>query len=123
MSPFDDVASNGAYFILKSIEGAYPVYSLFQEVEMSKSTALGTRQPTVGPAYNKTADGYAPKRDIIFKHPSKGYIYISDQAPLLLKIPELLMFLELEDAFIKTLTNKESVLSIVLKYNKWKSSQ
>ncbi len=123
MSPFGDVASNGVYFILKSINGAYPVYSLFQEVEMSKNTPLGTRQPTVGPAYNKTSDGYAPKRDIIFKHTSKGYIYISDQYPLMFKLPELFKYLELEEAFIKTLNNKESVLSVVLKYNKWKLTQ
>lgn len=123
MSPFGDVASNGVYFILKSINGAYPVYSLFQEVEMTKVNNPGTRQPTIGPANTRMSDGYASKRDIVFKHPTRGYLYISDQYPLTMKIPELVKYLGVEEAFIKTLTNRESVFDIVMKYNNWKSEK
>ena len=123
MSPFGDVASNGVYFILKSINGAYPVYSLFQEVEMTKVNNPGTRQPTIGPASTRTSDGYASKRDSVFKDPTRGYLYISDQYPLTMKIPELVKYLGVEEAFIKTLTNRESVFDIVMKYNNWKSEK
>lgn len=107
-----DVVPDGVYFILCSIKGALPLYSLFQEVEMSKRNS-GQRE----------YDGNATKRDIVFKHPTKGFIYISNQYPLLMKPAEALKYLELEEAFIQTLNKKENMLDIVKKYNAWKAKQ
>lgn len=106
-----DVVPDGVYFILCSIKGPLPIYSLFQEIEMSKRNSGRYEY-----------DGNATKRDIIFKHPSKGFIYISNQYPLMMKLPEVLKYLELEEEFIKTLNKKENLLDVVKKYNEWKSN-
>lgn len=105
-----DVAPDGVYFILLSIKGTFPVYSLFQDIEMERRLP-GRRE----------YDGNATKRDIIFKHPTKGYIYISDQYPMKMKMPEALEYLELEAEFITTLSKKDDLLEVVMKYNKWKA--
>lgn len=107
-----DVVPDGVYFILHSLPGALPVYSLFQEVEMTKRISG-----------RKEYDGNATKRDIVFKHPAKGFIYISNQYPPLMKLPEILKYLELEEGFIQTLDKKETLLNIVKKYNKWKATK
>lgn len=88
------------------------MYSLFQDVEMERRLP-GRRE----------YDGNATKRDIIFKHPAKGFIYISDQYPMKMKMAEALEFLELETEFIKTLTKKDDLLEVVKKYNKWKAGK
>ncbi|MBI3139021.1 MAG: hypothetical protein HYZ15_10580 [Sphingobacteriales bacterium] len=105
-----DVAPDGVYFVLRSLNGALPVYSLFQEIEMSKKNNGRTEY-----------DGNGTKRDIVFQHPSKGFIYISDQYPLLMKLPDAIKYLELEEDFIKTLGKKESLFMVVMKYNEWKA--
>ena len=107
-----DVAPDGVYFILCSIKGALPIYSLFQEIEMTKRNSGRNEY-----------DGNATKRDIIFRHPTKGFIYISDQYPLLMKLPDALKYLELEEEFIKTLNKKEHLFEVVKKYNEWKSKK
>lgn len=107
-----NVVPDGVYFILLSIKGVFPVYSLFQDVEMERRLP-GRRE----------YDGNATKRDIIFKHPAKGFIYISDQYPMKMKMAEALEFLELETEFIKTLTKKDDLLEVVKKYNKWKAGK
>ena len=104
-----DVVPDGVYFILRSVEGALPIYSLFQEIEMSKRNSG-----------RKEYDGNATKRDIIFKHPTRGFLYISNQYPLMMKLPDALQYLELEEAFIKTLNKKDNLFDIVKKYNAWK---
>jgi hypothetical protein len=106
-----NVAPDGVYFILLSIKGVFPIYSLFQEVEMERRLP-GRRE----------YDGNATKRDLIFKHPSKGYIYISDQYPMKMKMAEALEYLELETDFLKTLTKKDDLLEVIKKYNKWKAT-
>ncbi|MBI5371126.1 MAG: hypothetical protein HZA79_03755 [Sphingobacteriales bacterium] len=106
-----DVAPDGVYFILRSLNGALPVYSLFQEIEVTKKNNGRNEY-----------DGNATKRDIVFEHPLKGYIYISDQYPLLLKLPETLKYLQLEEAFIKTLDKKETLFTVVMKYNEWRAN-
>ena len=113
-----DVAPDGVYFILRSIEGAWPVYSLFQEVEMTKKSWNNNGGPS-SPAINKSYDGNALKRDVIFEHPTKGLLYISDQYPLLMKQAQVPQFLQLEQAFMQTLSSKETMLDIVKKYNVW----
>lgn len=115
-----DVAPDGVYFILRSVEGKWPVYSLFQEEEMSRKSWNNSGGPSA-PAVNKNYDGNALKRDIIFEHPTKGLLYISNQYPLLMKLPQALQYLQVEPAFIQTLGNKETLLDIVKKYNAWKS--
>ena len=107
-----DVVPDGVYFILRSIDGALPIYSLFQEVEMTKRNSGRNEY-----------DGNATKRDIVFKHPTKGFIYISNQYPLLMKLPEALKYLELEADFINTLNKKENLFEIVKKYNAWKANK
>ncbi|MBK9382093.1 MAG: hypothetical protein IPN39_12295 [Chitinophagaceae bacterium] len=104
-----DVVPDGGYFILRSVEGARPICSLFQEIEMSKRNSG-----------RKEYDGNATKRDIIFKHPTRGFLYISNQYPLMMKLPDALQYLELEEAFIKTLNKKDNLFDIVKKYNAWK---
>ncbi|MGB5028099.1 MAG: hypothetical protein WBO38_06325 [Chitinophagaceae bacterium] len=104
-----DVVPDGVYFILRSVEGALPIYSLFQEIEMSKRNSG-----------RKEYDGNATKRDIIFKHPTRGFLYISNQYPLMMKLPDALQYLELEEAFIRTLNKKDNLFEIVKKYNVWK---
>jgi len=104
-----DVVPDGVYFILRSVEGALPIYSLFQEIEMSKRNSG-----------RKEYDGNATKRDIIFKHPIRGFIYISNQYPMMMKLPDALQYLELEEAFIRTLNKKDNLFEIVKKYNAWK---
>ena len=104
-----DVVPDGVYFILRSMEGALPIYSLFQEIEMTKRNSG-----------RKEYDGNATKRDIIFKHPTRGFLYISNQYPLKMKLPDALQYLELEEAFIKTLNKKDNLFEIVKKYNEWK---
>ena len=111
-----DVAPDGVYFILRSVEGAWPVYSLFQEVEMTKKSWNNNGGPS-SPAINKSYDGNALKRDVIFEHPTKGLLYISDQYPLLMKQAQVPQFLQLEQAFMQTLSSKETMLDIVKKYN------
>lgn len=106
-----DVAPDGVYFILLSIKGALPVYSLFQDIEMSKRTSPG----------RKEYDGNATKRDIIFKHPKKGFIYISNQYPMIMKLQDACKYLELEEEFIKVLGKVDNLLEVVKKYNSWKS--
>ena len=117
-----DVAPDGVYFILRSMEGAFPVYSLFQEVEMTTRKLDDRPEPLVG-RYEKKWDGYAMKRDIVFRHPSKGFIYISDQYPLKMKFADALAYLELENDFIKTLSGQDKLLDVVKKYNKWKEGR
>lgn len=107
-----NVAPDGVYFILLSIKGVLPVYSLFQDVEMERRLP-GRRE----------YDGNATKREIIFKHPAKGLIYISDQYPMKMKMAEALEYLGLEAGFIKTLTKKDDLLEVVKKYNKWKAAE
>lgn len=106
-----DVVPDGVYFILCSIKGSLPIYSLFQEIEMLKRNSGRNEY-----------DGNATKRDIIFKHPRKGFIYISNQYPLLMKLPDALKYLELEEEFIKTLNKKENLFDVVKKYNEWKAN-
>lgn len=107
-----NVVPDGVYFILCSIKGPMPIYSLFQETEMTKRSS----------GHNEY-DGNAPVRDIIFKHPTKGFIYISNQYPLMMKLPQALKYLELEEEFIQTLNKKENFLDVVKKYNEWKSNK
>lgn len=106
-----DVAPDGVYFILCSVKGPLPIYSLFQEVEMTKRNS-GRRE----------YDGQATKRDIIFKHPKRGFIYISNQYPLMMKLADALKYLEFEEEFIKTLNKEKNLFEVVKKYNKWKSN-
>ncbi|WP_416439033.1 hypothetical protein [Phnomibacter sp. MR] len=113
-----DVAPDGVYFILRSIEGVWPVYSLFQEVEMSRKSWNNSGGPS-SPAINKSYDGNALKRDVVFEHPTKGLLYISDQYPLLMKQAQVVEFLQLEQTFLQTLKSKETMLEIVKKYNVW----
>ena len=68
----------------------------------------------------KDRDGEATKRDIVFEHPHKGFIYISDRYPLLKKFSSVLQYLELEEDFVSTLDKHDNLLDVVLKYNKWK---
>ena len=114
-----DVAPDGVYFILRSVEGRLPIYSLFQEVEMTKRK-LDNRPDLFAERYDKQSDGWATKRDVIFKHPSKGFIYISDQYPLKMKFADALAYLEFENDFVKTLSKNDNLLDAVKKYNKWK---
>ena len=83
-------------------EGGLPSYFLIQEIEMSKRNSG-----------RKEYDGNATKRDIIFKHPTRGFLYISNQYPLMMKLPDALQYLELEEAFIKTLNKKDNLFDIV----------
>lgn len=106
-----NVVPDGVYFILHSVSGALPIYSLFQEIEASRRNS-GTKE----------YDGQIIKRDLVFHHPTKGFIYISDQYPLLMKIPDVIKYLSLEDSFAQTLTKKESLFEIVVKYNQWKKT-
>jgi hypothetical protein len=124
ISPMGAVAPDGVYFILKTEEGALPTYSLFQQVEDSKKM-LNDPGTTPGymPAYRTEFNGYKVKRDIIIKHPSKGFIYLADKYPPLMKLPEMIQYLELEPAFTVTLTKKENdLLEVVNKYNSWKAA-
>ena len=114
-----DVAPDGVYFILRSVNGQLPIYSLFQEIEMTKKTWDNGAGPDK-PAIRKTYDGNATKRDIIFKHPTKGFIYISNQYPLKMKFSAALEYLELEEEFIMTVAKKDNLFDVVKKYNKWK---
>ncbi|HSV11037.1 MAG TPA: hypothetical protein VLI68_09725 [Hanamia sp.] len=121
-----DVAPDGVYFILRSVDGALPIYSLFQKKEMSKKMdANKSRENETNPSrpFNyKEYDGEATKRDIIFEHPDKGLIYISNQYPLLMKFPAALKYLEFEEEFISGLGKHDNLLDVVKKYNKWKSA-
>ena len=115
MSGLGDVVNDGVYFILRSINGALPIYSLIQKVDVRKpGTARGMP--------NTISMVEVTKRDIIFKHPTKGYIYISDKYPLKMKFSAALKYLELEEEFVDTLDKKDNLLEVVKKYNKWKSS-
>lgn len=107
-----DVVPDGVYFVLRSLPGALPIYSLFQEVEMTKRNSGRNEY-----------DGNAIKRDIVFQHPAKGFIYISNQYPPLMKLPDMLKYLGLEEAFIQTLDKKENLFTIVKKYNTWKATK
>ncbi|TAH03308.1 MAG: hypothetical protein EAZ16_07825 [Sphingobacteriales bacterium] len=117
-----DVVPDGVYFILNSITGYFKIYSLFQEVELLKQSWDNRPDPGI-PAIKKEYYKDATKRDIIFKHPTKGYIYISDQYPLKMKFAEALKYLELEDEFIKTLKKTDLLLDVIKKYNLWKASK
>lgn len=121
IQPTGNVVADGVYFILRSIDGAFPIYSLFQEVEMYKRKT--DNRPEMGyERYDKKPDGYATKRDVIFEHPTKGMLYISDQYPLRMKFAQTLEYLELEDEFIKKVGKHDEMLEVVRKYNKWKKS-
>lgn len=113
-----DVVPDGIYFILRSTNNYFPIYSLFQDVELLKQT-WDTRPGT--PSVKKELYRNAIKRDIIIKHPTKGFIYISSQYPLMMKYSEILKYLELEDDFTKTISKKDIVWDIIKKYNSWKS--
>lgn len=117
-----DVAPDGVYFILRSINGSFPIYSLFQEIEMTKKTWDNRSGPTQ-PAIRRDYDGNSTKRDIVFRHATKGFIYISNQYPLMMKFPEALKYLELEEEFVKSLSKKDDLLEVVKKYNEWKSKK
>lgn len=124
ISPMGAVAPNGVYFILKTEDGALPTYSLFQQVEDSKKM-LNDPGTTPGymPAYRTEFNGYKVKRDIVIKHPRKGFIYLADKYPPLMKLTEMMQYLELEAAFTATLTKKENdLLDVVNKYNSWKTA-
>ena len=118
--PTGDVVPDGVYFILLSINGHFPIYSLFQDVEILSATLTQeNNRPGLPP--NQTAFyRNAVKRDIIFKHPSKGYIYISDQYPLTMKFSEAIKYFDLEDEFVKTLNKTDLLLDVIKKYNAWK---
>ena len=118
-----DVVPDGVYFILRSIDGHFPVYSLFQDVEVLQETI--TRENSRPGLPKNVTELYrnATKRDIIFKHPTKGFIYISDQYPLMMKFPEALKYLELEEEFIKTVGKKDNLFDVVRKYNNWKATK
>lgn len=121
-SPFSDVASDGVYSILRSVTDTWTIYSLFQEFQLTKQS--WDNRPNAGTAaIKKEFDGVATKRDIIFEHPTKGLIYISNQYPLKMKFNDALKFLELEDEFIKTLDKKDNIFDVVLKYNAWKAKK
>jgi hypothetical protein len=114
-----DVDPNGVYFILRSINAAWTIYSLFQSFQVYNKSWNNSSAPGVS-AIKKDFDGAATKRDIIFEHPTKGLLYISNQYPLKMKFAETLKFLELEEEFIQTLDKKDNILDVVLKYNSWK---
>lgn len=105
-----DVAPDGVYFILRTVNGALPLYSLFQEIEMQKRTNPGP----------KVYDGVATKRDIIIQHPSKGFIYVSDQYPMRMKLSDALNYLDIENEFIRQMDQKEPFITMIKKYNNWK---
>lgn len=117
-----DVVPDGVYFILHSVDGAFPVYSLFQEVEMTKRNLTGP-PASAGDRYDKKWDGNAVKRDLVFRHPSKGFIYISDQYPLKMKFADALAYLGLENDFVKTLSADKNLLEVIKKYNQWKAGR
>ncbi len=117
-----DVPPDGVYFILHSVEGYFQIYSLFQDVELL--TSNWDNSPNAGkPGIKKDYYRDAIKRDIIFKHPIKGYVYISDQYPLKMKFAEALEYLELEDEFIETLKKTDLLLDVIKKYNTWKKTR
>ncbi|MEO8405136.1 MAG: hypothetical protein ABI480_11085 [Chitinophagaceae bacterium] len=125
ISPLGDVAPDGIYFIVRSEEGAMPIYSLFQQIDDNayKNTKPGAAAPDAAD-YRYVFNGYKVKRDIIFHHPAKGYIYISDRYPLTMKFSEALAYLGLEDEFTSTLSPKnKDLLDIVKKYNQWKTAR
>lgn len=127
MSALGDVAPDGVYFILRSIDGALPIYSLFQEVDVWKKKGQTIEEklqnkPQEATIFKERA-GEATKRDIIFKHPTKGFIYISDKYPLIMKFSAALKYLEFEEEFVATLSKKDNLLDVVKKYNAWKSSK
>jgi len=122
-SPLGDVAPNGVYFILKTEDGSWPLYSLFQMVE-DKRSVLNDPSKNSPSAYRQEFNGYKVKREIIFKHPTKGFQLLSGKYPLLMRFSETLKYLEMEEDFIKTLQKKQkNLLEIVKEYNSWKVLQ
>lgn len=107
-----DVAPNGVYFILRSLPGAYPIYSLFQEIEMNRRVSPD----------KKEYDGNAMKRDIIFEHPTRGLLYISNQYPLIMKPAQLYKYLEMDSDFIASINEKITMLELIQRYNQWKAT-
>lgn len=115
-----DVQPNGVYFILRSMDGAIPVYSMFWE-QMQYSETVDNRP--FGPPVKKDPTGLVRKRELIFQSPHKGLLYMSDRYPMIIKQSELYEYLELEPEFVQTLKKKEGMLNIVRKYNAWKLSK
>ena len=114
-----DVDPHGVYFIKRSLKEQWPIYSLFQENELTRETV--DNRPGM-PAYKTEYAGVGTRRNIIFEHPTKGFIYISNQYPLKMKFAEALKYLELEEEFIKTLDKTDRIFEVVMKYNLWKKS-
>lgn len=128
---------DGIYFIYRNQDGTFPIYFLDQKVEKSDDRPFvftgppGTDKRTAGEkAITKTngidnrsaSEREKVKRDFIFKHPTKGFIYISEKHPMTMKLSAAIKYLELEEEFIKTLTNKDTdLMEIVIKYNDWKA--
>lgn len=132
-----DVAPDGIYFIYRSEEGALPIYSLYQKVQATDNRPYvftgppGTDTRTSGEKMTTRTDGIDNrpasereklKADFIFKHPTKGFIYISDIYPMTMKLADAIKYLELDEEFTKALTSKDNnLLEIVRKYNSWKA--
>ena len=119
-----EVEPNGVYFVLRSVHGAWPVYSLFQDINLISQTwdnPLGRPTNTSGRVEENM--GTVTIRDIVFEHPTKGFIFIEFRRPTFMKFNKVLEYLELEDEFLKTLDKKDKMLDVVLKYNLWKEKQ
>lgn len=124
ISALGDVAPDGVYFILRTGEKYYPIYSLFQLVEENIRVLKDpVRESSVGGSYRNEFNGNRVKRDVIIKHPTKGFLLIYGGLPRM-KLPELFTFLGMEEAFTNTLSKKDKdLLEIIGKYNEWKAKQ
>jgi hypothetical protein len=120
MSGAGDIPPNGVYFILRSLEGQIPIYSMFWEKEQFRRTYNSSSYSVFK---DKESQGFLRKREIIFDHPTRGFLYMSTQYPMIIKRSQLYDYLELEPEFTITLKKREDILSIVKKYNEWKRSK